>query len=77
MSWDYRLLSRKYGNSTFLEIHEVYYDEDGKPYSYTAKEAGVCSEDLEGVHRVLNRMIEATTKPILSFQNFPEEYVKE
>lgn len=74
MSWDYRLLARKYGNNTYLEIHEVYYDEDGKPNGYNGKEADICSQDLEGVHRVLNLMIEATTKPILSFVNFPEEY---
>ena len=74
MSWNYRLLAHKDGEDVFLQIHEVYYDEEGKPHSYTENGVTVSGESLECVKWVLSKMKKCTNKPILSVENFPEEY---
>jgi hypothetical protein len=74
MSWNHRILAHKDGDEVYFEIHEVYYDEDGKPISYTADGANVGSESLDGIKRVLDKMKECVNKPILSADDFPNEY---
>ena len=31
MGWNYRILAHDYKGEVYLQIHEVYYDEEGKP----------------------------------------------
>jgi hypothetical protein len=49
-----------------LQIHEVYYDDDGKPNGYTANPVSVSGADIDDLHWMLARMQEALTKPILN-----------
>ena len=74
MSWNHRILAHKDGDEMYFEIHEVYYDEDGKPISYTADGANVGSESLDGIKWVLNKMKECVNKTILLADDFPNEY---
>ena len=55
MSWNHRILAHKDGDEVYFQIHEVYYDEDGKPISYTTDGANVGSESLDGIKWVLNK----------------------
>lgn len=70
-AWDYRILA--HGEGFHFEIHEVYYDGQGKPIGYTENSV-VSADDAEGIAWVLDKMKEAAQKPILSAERFPEEW---
>jgi hypothetical protein len=74
MSWNHRILAHKYGDEMYFQIHEVYYDKDGKPDGYTANGVSVGAESLDGIKWVLNKMKECVNKPILLADDFPNEY---
>ena len=74
MTWNHRILAHKDGNDWCFQIHEVYYNNQGKPISYTDKAVGVSAESIKGLHWVLDKMKECINKPILSVKNFPEEH---
>jgi hypothetical protein len=71
MGWNHRVLAHKDGDEMYFQIHEVYYDKDGKPDSYTANGVSVGHESLDGIKWVLDKMKECLDKPILSVENFP------
>ncbi len=70
MGWNYRILSHKDGNEMYFQIHEVYYDEEGKPNSYTANGVSVWSDNLDGINWILDKMKECAIKPILTPDDF-------
>lgn len=74
MSWNHRVLAHKDGKNWFFQIHEVYYNEKGKPISYTANGVSVGGETVKDINWVLDKMKECTNKPILSAHNFPKEW---
>jgi len=74
MGWNYRVLALKDGDYWYFQIHEVYYDKDGKPNGYSANCVGVGSSSLKDLEFVLDQMEECLSKPILSYDNFPEEW---
>ena len=74
MGWNYRILAHKDVDEMYFQIHEVYYDENGKPNSYTANSVSVGAESLDGIKSVLNKMKECANKPILLADDFPNEY---
>lgn len=74
MGWNHRILAHKDGDDWCFQIHEVYYDEQGNPNSYTSNPVGVSAESIEGINWTLDKMKECTNKPILSAENFPKEW---
>mgnify|MGYP001030655988 FL=1 len=74
MGWNHRILAHKDGDEMYFQIHEVYYDKDGKPDGYTANGVSVGAESLDGINWVLDKMKECLEKPILSVENFPETF---
>ena len=74
MSWNYRILAHEDGDDLFFQIHEVYYDEEGKVNGYTENGVIVGAESIEGINWVLDKMKECANKPILSVHNFPNEW---
>jgi len=78
MSWNYRIIAHENSTETILAIHEVYYDENGKPKMYSDEYAEVsCDEEdgMEVMHSIIERMKFAFTKPILcGGEDFPKEY---
>ena len=74
MSWNHRLLAHKDGDEMYFQIHEVYYDKEGKPDGYTANGVSVGAESLDGINWVLDKMKECLEKPILSVENFQETF---
>ena len=77
MSWNHRLLAHKDGDDVFFQIHEVHYDKNGIPNGYTSNGVSVGSDSIAGVKGVLEKMIKCIDKPILSVENFPNEYKNE
>jgi hypothetical protein len=80
MNWNYRLLAmRRTRPADNLEcwyaIHRVYYDKDNKAISgVSTVPATPEGENLEDVRKQLQLMLQAFERPILSFENFPEEH---
>lgn len=76
MSWNYRLMATPDGNEgMWFEIHEVYYDEEGKPKNYTTIPAEISGNNIDDIMFSLNAMKEAVNRPILWMEeNFPEEF---
>lgn len=81
MTWNYRVIEFTDGDDTWQAIHEVYYDDAGKPSGYTEKEVGVSISTVEGgeptgddLAGVYMRMGEAFGKPVLKPENFPRSF---
>ena len=69
MSWNYRVMTLDGGKS--YEIHEVYYNEDGKPRAYTMNAVKPFGEDLRELRQDLMWMMKALDMPALTLQDFP------
>jgi len=75
MSWNHRILVHGSNNEFRFEIHEVYYNDAGEPYAYSAEGTRVCGGNLKEVSWALKQMEECTKKPILWAGNkFPGVY---
>ena len=73
-TWNHRILASEHNGEMSLDIHEVYYDENGKPNGYTKNPVSVSGDSLKSITWTLNRMIEAKSKPILwGGDKFPNE----
>jgi hypothetical protein len=83
--WNYRLMIREYpfrhDVETCIEMHEVYYDEDGKPNGYTKDPVAFSliidhTDNLEeDMLQLKNNYCKALEKPILWYgDKFPQEY---
>lgn len=74
MGWNYRILAHKNGDEIYFQIHEVYYDKDGKPNGYTENGSMVYAYSLNDITWVLDKMKDCANKPILLAYDFPNEY---
>lgn len=73
MSWNYRLIEFTRNGETWRAIHEVFYDEAGKPNGYSETEAGVSwfvEEGTETGAEILRKMRDALVKPLLTEADF-------
>lgn len=75
-TWNYRVIRKIQTSPTdrieYLEINEVYYDENGKPTSVTMDAIAPYGENIEKLASELKHMSEALTKPILDYSDFDE-----
>jgi hypothetical protein len=74
LSYDIRVIAHEYFNEYIFSLHTVYYDEDHNPVSYSSTAVCVERQDIEEIHALLDKMRDATFKPILSAENFPNEF---
>jgi len=65
MHWNYRLidLSHENGSEPWVEIQEVFYEDDGTPSGYCAATLG--SESTVTMRQTLEWMMLALDKPVL------------
>jgi hypothetical protein len=68
VTWNYRVIEFQTGDETHRAIHEVYYDDAGKPNGYTANPASIWWYADEAVNVVLNRSL---TNHRIGGQNWP------
>lgn len=80
MSWNYRIMKHdinaKEGLVEFppyYEIHEVHYDEAGKPNGFTENSVSPIGDSTEELKASIHKMLEAFDKPVLDYDNFPNE----
>jgi len=74
MGWNHRILAHKDGDDWYFQIHEVYYNKQNEPEGYTENGTPVGAENIESIHWVLDKMKECINKPVLSVDNFPNEW---
>lgn len=78
--WNYRLLAKRTSNDVRFGIYEVHYKDD-KPTSCTVNEinpvtfASDIEDQVESMKWQLEMMLKACDKPILDYDNFPNEYL--
>lgn len=78
-TFDYRIVRRDYADKTgnFLDtqyfIVEAYYDENDKVFMITQTPEGPFGSTVEELRRNWFEIAEAFTKPILNWDNIPEE----
>ena len=78
MSWNHRLLAHEDGPDIYLAIHEVYYNDNGTPDSYTENPVTVGGNSHKEVFEVLKMMTKGALSPVLWVgERFPEEYVEQ
>lgn len=65
MTWNHRVVKETYEDEDNFEIVEVFYDCDGLPYAYG--KAVVASDKLETLSEQLSWMMDALSKPILTY----------
>jgi len=71
--WNYRVVRKAYppgADGTIehvLGIHEVYYDDDGKPEMVTENRMDAHGETLDELRTDLRWMMEALDKPVLEY----------
>ena len=66
--WNFRVVK----TGDMLSIHEVHYGsgDDAHPIGCSTNPTPVLSEDIEGIKWVLNAMLDALNKPILTDEDF-------
>lgn len=67
MSWNYRLLKMKDGEDDFYQIHEVYYDKQGKVKGYTKEGVTVAGNDIADVKWVLMEMLSCLERDVIKY----------
>jgi hypothetical protein len=68
MTWNYRVVRHKTADEgTYYQIHEVYYDDDGKVISMTEKGIAPLGETTTELQLELNRMLDCMSKPVLDY----------
>lgn len=67
MSWNYRIVEVDGG----FELHEVYYDDDGKPEARTADYI-IYGETVDEIREALLMMLRDIEKPVLNDDDIGE-----
>ncbi len=69
MSWNYRIIKRKWKKGVTFGIHEVYYDKDGQPTAWSTNPRDPHGETLDELRRDFDMMEKA-------FDHFPIDEAK-
>lgn len=70
--WTHRVVrSRDADGTAWLGIHEVHFDEEGRPYAYTASPVGVAEATVEELLHTLEQMKRSLALPVLDETEFP------
>ena len=74
MSWNYRIVARKYGDDEYYyDIHEVYYDNDGSIKMWTRDGVGIGGYSVEELRSAYKMYGVAFNKPLLYWHEDEEE----
>ena len=78
MSWNYRVVHRRYKHADVLyedvyAIHEVYYGDGGVPDGVTEEPDGACGETLDELCNDHRRMGEAIDRPVIEWADIVKD----
>jgi len=71
MTWNHRVVRKRYEAEVLLGIHEVFYDDEGVPDMVTVDPVSVCGETLKELEETLDWMLKALGQPILEYDDIP------
>jgi len=74
MDSDFRVFAEDTTKGTIFSIHEVFYGPDNKPEDYIHIPIILIHTDEDDLVVDLQKSLEAWERPILSMNNFPEEW---
>lgn len=70
MTWNYRIVRHHNGGDIWFAIHEVYYEEDGKPKMVSTSPVAPHGENLDDLQKDLEMQKAACKLPILDYTLF-------
>ena len=76
MTWNYRVVRHRDPTEEqgwIVSIHEVFYDEQGKPVLMSEQPAGVVSSTVIGLSEVLSTLRQAFDLPILNAEDLKDK----
>ena len=76
MTWNYRIVSEKAPEGEFLQLYEVYYDDDGKINGMTENPMKPYGESVEELQNDLEYMMEALKQPVLDMKELEKHFEK-
>lgn len=72
--WNHRLVEVDDGDGDkLLLVCEVYYNDDGKPWSRTENASGATGANVDEVRLQLERMLKCLDRPILTDDDFVKD----
>ena len=73
-TWNYRVLKKTDLNTgeTIYAIHEVYYDDAGKPDGCTENSVAPMGETLAELKRDMDHYLLALSKPVLAYEGLED-----
>ena len=67
MSWNYRVMRHEMDEGYWYGIHEVFYDEDGRPQRHSVDPQPVVGDDPDVLPDIIDRFKLALQKPVLEW----------
>lgn len=67
MSWNYRVIKRKFADEYRYAIHEAYYDDDGEIWSITKEPVEPQGETEKELADDVARYIKSLVRPVLDY----------
>ena len=74
MTWNYRIVSEKAPEGEFLQLYEVYYDDDGKIKGMTENPMKPYGESVEELQNDLEYMMEDLKQPVLDMKELEKHF---
>lgn len=72
-TWNHRVLKFEKPEETYYAVHEVHYDDAGRPRAYAQNATSIlwdCDEGLEIGRKIVDQITLAFTKPVLLAKDF-------
>ena len=76
MYWNHRMVDFTENDEPWIEICEVYYDDDHTPLLYSEKGVSVSGENKEEIKKQLELMLSCLNKPVLFKADFNNKRLK-
>ena len=73
MSWNYRVMRRKYKDEDELAIYEVYYDDEDNIKMWSAEPQEPRGQTIRELKRALKDYVKAFDKPVLDYDEMERE----
>jgi hypothetical protein len=70
MSWSYRIVKTNVGGVSWFGVHEVYYDDEGKPTMVSQESVSLEEETVDDLDFLIGKIKIAMKQPILNYEDF-------
>jgi hypothetical protein len=73
--WNHRVLAHKSNEvEIYFQVHEVYYNDKGKPQYYTENAISIGGESYNEIQWQISKIQECLTLPVIDADNWPDEF---